>query len=168
MTNLYEQLSIILSPQAIALYMILIFSFFSPIGLGSADPVSSIAIGLVFLVLIPFYAVHRFSKKLIDLEREERTIPYLVSIVGYAVASIIFWYMDSKIMFLLSLIYLCVVSAIFMVNFFWKISAHAAGAAGPTTALVFMFGTALIPLYALTLLITWARFKLGVHNVAQL
>ena len=64
--------------------------------------------------------------------------------------------------------YVFVTSAVFIINLFWKISAHSAGVAGPTTALVYVFGPSLIPLYVLTLLVMWVRLKIKVHNLKQL
>lgn len=167
MLKAYKALSIIISPPAMALYVILAFSLFSPIGIGSLSTATSIAIGMVFLVIIPILSAYFLRKKIIDIERSERTIPYLISIAGYTIASALFWYMGSKIMFLISVSYFSVVSAILVINMFWKISAHAAGTAGPTTALIYVFGIGLTPLYVLTLLIMWARFKLNVHSALQ-
>lgn len=167
MLKAYEALSVILAPPAIALYMTLIFSFYSPIGLGSIGPTSSIAIGMAFLVMIPFLSVYLFSRRVINLERKKRTLPYTVSIISYIIASALFWYLDSKIMFLISLSYFSVVSSLFIINNFWKISAHAAGAAGPTTALVYVFGMSMAPVYLITLLIMWVRLKLKIHSILQ-
>jgi len=71
-------------------------------------------------------------------------------------------------MFVLSMSYVFVSSADAIVNLFWKISAHASGTAGPITAIVFVFGLQLIPLYVLTLLAFWIRLRLKVHNILQL
>lgn len=168
MVNLYEALSFALSPTAVAFYVIVIFSMFSPIGLGSASMISSIAIGTIFMVLIPSYSVYYFTKKFINTERRDREIPYLISIASYLVSSVIFLYLNSHVMFLISMAYVFVASTSFVINLFWKISVHAAGVAGPTTALVYVFGIWMAPIYLITLLILWTRFRLKAHSASQL
>lgn len=63
--------------------------------------------------------------------------------------------------------YLCVASATFVITVLWKISAHTAGIAGPSTALVFVFGACALPLYLLAILMVWSRVKLGAHTLDQ-
>jgi len=165
----YKILSYILSAPMVALYVIIIFSFLSPIGLGYVDVFSSIIIGSIFLVLIPIGSVYYFNKK--DLEvnkKEERVKLYLISIVSYLTSSAIFWLLNSHVMFVISMAYVFVASGVSVINIFWKISAHTAGVAGPTTALVYVFGTNLIPLYILTFLTLGIRLKIKAHNVLQL
>ncbi len=165
----YRTLSYVLSAPFIALYVIIIFSFLSPIGLGYINPFSSILVGSIFLVLIPMGSVYYFNKKDIEVnKKEDRTKLYLISIVSYLMSSAIFWLLNSHIMFVISMAYVFVSSAVSIINIFWKISAHSAGIAGPTTALVHVFGTNLIPLYILTLLVFWIRIRIKAHNILQL
>lgn len=165
----YNILSFILSVPMIALYVTVLFSLFSPIGLGSLNIFSSITVGLVFLVLIPLSSILYFSKKDLDVnKKEERTRLYLISIVSYLISSAIFWILNSHIMFVISVAYVFVSATISIINIFWKISAHTAGVAGPTTALIFVFGTNLIPLYILTILVFGIRLRIKAHNVLQL
>jgi len=169
MIRIYKFLSFVLSPPMIGFYVTIIFSLFSPIGLGPMNALSSIIIGTIFLVLVPFGAAYYFNKGDVNVdEKEDRVIPYLVGIVGYLVLSAIFWILGARVMFLISMSYLFVASAVSIINIFWKISAHTAGTAGPITALVYVFGINLIPLYVLTLLAFWVRLKLKAHNVLQL
>jgi len=169
MFDKYNFLSIILSPPLIAFYITIIFSLFSPTSLGYIDIFQSLVIGLTFLVLIPIVSNIYFNKKIIDnLKREDRTSPYLTSIGGYIISSAIFWYLNSHAMFVISMAYVFVATTVSIVNIFWKISAHSAGVAGPTTALIYVFGTNLIILYLLTILVIWARFKMKAHNILQL
>ena len=71
-------------------------------------------------------------------------------------------------MLAISLAYLFVDIAIMVNNLFWKISIHAAGIAGPTTALVYVFGTKFIFLYIFTALVFYIRLKLKAHTLYQL
>ena len=54
-----------------------------------------------------------------------------------------------------------------MITLRWKISAHAAGAAMPFTALFTVFGAAALPLAAIIPVVCWARVKAEMHTVAQ-
>jgi len=164
----YKILSYILSAPMIALYVTIIFCLLSPIGLGSVDIFSSILIGLIFLVLIPMGSIYYFNKDFDVNRKEERTRLYLISIVSYLISSAIFWLLNSHVMFVISMAYVFVSSGISIMNIFWKVSAHSAGVAGPTTALIYVFGTNLIPLYILTLLVFWIRLKIKAHNILQL
>ncbi len=153
----------------VALYVTIIFSFFSPIGLGYVDAFSSIMIGTIFLAVIPMSSIYFFSKKDPEVyKKEERTKLYLISLVSYLTCSAIFWILNSHVMFVISMAYVFVSSAVSIINIFWKISAHSAGVAGPTTALIYVFGTNLIPLYVLTLFVFWIRLKIKAHNILQL
>jgi membrane-associated phospholipid phosphatase len=167
--DVYKILSYLLSPPLIALCVTLVFSLLSPIGLGSIDVFSSIAIGSVFLALIPIVFIFYFYKGDIEVKKkEDRTKLYLVSIVCYVTSSAIFWVLNSHVMFLISISYVFVTSVVAVINLFWKISVHTAGTAGPITALVYAFGIKLVPLYALVLLVFWARLKIKAHSFLQL
>lgn len=165
-------ISFILSPQLIALYVTIIFSLFSPIGLGSIDVFTSIFIGSLFLTIIPLVSLFYFYKKKgIDIDnpkRKERIEIYPIGLVSYLVSSLIFWILNCHVMFVISMAYLFVGSAISLINLFWKISAHSAGIVGPITGLVCVFGLNLIPLYILALPIFWIRMKIKAHNILQL
>ncbi|NOY77879.1 MAG: hypothetical protein GXO76_08420 [Calditrichaeota bacterium] len=55
----------------------------------------------------------------------------------------------------------------FMINLFWKISAHMAGTAGPLIILTFAFGWFIAPFYLFLILIGWSRIFLKAHTPAQ-
>ncbi|MFF5175397.1 hypothetical protein ACFY3U_22580 [Micromonospora sp. NPDC000089] len=59
---------------------------------------------------------------------------------------------------------LLVVTAI---NQVWKLSAHAAVAAGSVSVLIIVFGPVLIPALALVALVSWSRVRLGDHSISQ-
>jgi membrane-associated phospholipid phosphatase len=54
-----------------------------------------------------------------------------------------------------------------VVTLFWKISVHAAIAAGAATVLLLVFGTALLVVWPLVPLIAWSRVQVGDHTPAQ-
>ncbi|MFG3708221.1 phosphatase PAP2 family protein [Micromonospora sp. NPDC047670] len=53
------------------------------------------------------------------------------------------------------------------VNHWWKLSVHAATAAGSVTVLVLVFGPALHALWPLVAAVAWSRVRLRDHTVAQ-
>jgi membrane-associated phospholipid phosphatase len=54
-----------------------------------------------------------------------------------------------------------------VITLWWKISVHAAIAAGAATVLTLVFGTALLAAWALVALIAWSRVQVGDHTLAQ-
>jgi membrane-associated phospholipid phosphatase len=54
-----------------------------------------------------------------------------------------------------------------VITLWWKISVHAAIAAGAATVLTLVFGTALLAAWALVALIAWSRVQVGDHTTAQ-
>ena len=54
-----------------------------------------------------------------------------------------------------------------VITLWWKISVHAAIAAGAATVLTLVFGTALLAAWALVALIGWSRVQVGDHTPAQ-
>jgi hypothetical protein len=54
-----------------------------------------------------------------------------------------------------------------LITLWWKISVHAAIAAGAATVLVVVFGTALLAVWPLVGLVAWSRVEVGEHTTAQ-
>ena len=166
-----ELISKVLSAPVIAVMATLFFSFGSPIGLGLLNSLACIVIGLVFFAVLPVTPVAYSAKKgttdLYVSKREMRTPFFLVALASYILASAIFWITEVKIMFLLSIVYVCVTFAVMVTNLFWKISIHSAAVGGPTTAMVCVFGWIATPLYILLIPVIWARVKLKAHTILQ-
>ena len=138
------------SKQAATILIALVFGFISPI--------------VLFLIL-------RKKGKLADQDasiKEERTIPFLIAIVFYLIGlmlmikyqlniiSIAFWFC-----------YISNTVITIFINKVWKISAHAMGAAGPSSAMVFTFGWIGILLLPIVILVGWARIELKCHTISQ-
>jgi membrane-associated phospholipid phosphatase len=168
--DMTRTVSTLLSPTFVATYVTVIFSIFSVSTLSGI--LISLSLGFLFLGLIPTASIYYFSRKgYADIdytEKEKRGKVYLVAFCSYLISASIFLFLKIHSMFLISVAYLCVVSAISFINMFWKISAHSAGVAGPITALVYVFGYHLLPLYLLTLVVMWCRLKMGIHDLKQL
>ena len=167
-----EYYSAALTPFSVAAIESIIFSWFSPTGVG---PVTSPGVSALFGVLIlsigPFVPVaYAVRTKRIDLDisdRNKRGPIYVISVIAYAVGVLFFWVTENKIMFVLSVAYLCVGFALMLITFAWKISAHAAATAGMVTALWFVLGMWMLSAYVLALLTIWARVRLGAHTILQ-
>jgi len=54
-----------------------------------------------------------------------------------------------------------------VITLWWKISVHAAIAAGAATVLLLVFGLALLVVWLLVALIAWSRVQVGDHTPAQ-
>lgn len=164
--RMLEFLSHALSPPAIAAPAAVIFSFLSPNILLSA------ILGVSFLAAIPaLQFLYLLKKGLTDIDirsRRTRNSVLAAAAASYAASSAIFYYLGYRAMLAISLAYLFVAAAVAINSFFWKISIHAAGIAGPTTALAYVFGIGALPLYLLTLLTAFVRFRLKAHTLPQL
>lgn len=167
----HDILSLVTYPPAFDILFVLIFAFFSPIGLGSLSILQTIAVSLVFIIIIPLFPVPIFLKKgIVDFyvsEKKQRPIFYLIAIGSYAVAGAYFLIFDSVMMFTLVVSFGVIATVFVIINHFWKISVHAAGVAGPLTALAYVFHPGLLLLHFFTLLVMWSRVRLGAHTTGQ-
>jgi len=162
----------VFTPFSMAAIVSVAFSWFSPSGIGQVmSPLSSAAIGILTLCVAPFVPVAysaRSGRTDLDVSDVKKRAPlYGIGLVGYALGTAAFHAFNNQLMFLMGLAYLCVGLAMFLITLLWKISAHTAGIAGPTTALVLVFGAWLFPLYALSILMVWSRVKLRAHTLSQ-
>ncbi len=179
-----KTLSVVFHPLLIPTYTLLIIFnlnvFFSMI---IPQAAKWQILGMIFLItfIFPLFMVILFQrigiiKSLYMKTKEERTLPYLMTIIFYYLASYllkqlqispIFYY------FILGSTFLIIITLI--INFFWKISIHMIGIGG-------MFGTLMglsflfmidIPFLIILLVLCsgitgFARLKLNAHNPAQI
>lgn len=113
------------------------------------------------------------GKQKVDIfvsNREKRWKYYLISILSYASGILYSLWRGYWIYAVLSLSYMLSSAGLAAVTVFarWKISVHAAGIAGPTTALVLVRGLETSPLYILLIPVAWARLELKAHDLRQL
>lgn len=109
--------------------------------------------------------------------RRERFIPYIITILSMGGAGLFMLYKHAPLEIGMFYIGGAVAATVCMlVNFWWKISAHAAGIAGIVALLVRLGGDGLPHPHLLTWLVVWvvlsglmggARVWLGRHTVAQ-
>jgi hypothetical protein len=155
-------LSVLSYPTFVALPLVIAFSWLSLLNM---------IIGIIFISLLPtFLAYVHIRKHSLDFDisdHKQRGKPFVYALLSYAIAAIIFYVMHSQIMFVLSLVYFVVALAIALISTRWKISVHCAGIAGAITDVVYVFGIALLPLFALVIVVAWIRLELKAHNIWQ-
>jgi hypothetical protein len=154
------------------LYVGIIFSLASPIGLGPVlTPLSSILIcTIVMVILPPAPIVYEAWKGNIDLDvsaRETRTKFFLFSIICDVIAFTIYNYFDCLVMSTLAAAYFTVTLGVMLVTLKWKISVHCAGIGGPGTALIYVFGPIAYPVVIIWLFVIHSRTILRQHSLEQ-
>lgn len=164
-------ISTFVSPPTMAIVATVVFSLWSPIGIGSLSAPLSILFSFLLFAFFPFLPVIYFYKKnVVDLyvsKREARTPFFLIALASYSFAAILFFATNTQILFLLAVGYTVVTAILMIVNFFWKVSTHCAGVTGPIVALIIVFGVNVLPLSLIIVLLCWARIKLENHTFAQ-
>jgi membrane-associated phospholipid phosphatase len=168
-----EELSLTFSAPTLAFIAVVIFTLSSPIGLGPfLTNYSSILLGALFLSILPIAPVVYFARKgTIDLDvsdRSKRPRYFGMSLLGYCLGVVAFDFLQATSLMVLSIAYVCVTFSIAVTSFFWKISVHSSGIAGPVTGLTYVFGWMPALMYLLLLPIGWARLKLKAHTRSQL
>ena len=124
-----------------------------------------------FIAPIALFLILRKKGKLADQDasiKEERTFPFLIAIIFYLIG---LWIMIKYDLNIISIAFwFCYISntvITIFINRFWKISAHAMGAAGPFSAIVFVLGWVGIILLPIVILVGWARVELKCHTPSQ-
>ncbi len=167
-----DLVSKVITPQLVGVVVVFIFSFLSPIGTGPRlNSLECFLIGIVFIVVLPISPVlvaYALGKVDIWVSSREARTPYFVwAILMYALGALIFFYAESIVMYAISLTYVFVTLSVTLINLKWKISIHAAGISGPSTALAYVFGALALPSLFFIILVIWARTKLKAHTLGQ-
>ncbi|MCL4538637.1 MAG: PAP2 family protein [Bacteroidetes bacterium] len=163
-------ISYILMPTTFAVVAFPLLVFLTP---QNSDRAVIVVVSVLFGAVLPFLylllLLHRQRVTRLDVPvREQRTIPYLVTVVIYFAGSVLLYVLGASV--IVSALMLCyatntlVISAI---NTRWKISAHAMGASGPLTALAVTFGWLVLPFFLIVPIVAWARVELKAHTRAQ-
>jgi membrane-associated phospholipid phosphatase len=104
-------------------------------------------------------------------DQKVRTPYYLVIECFYVAGIFVFSSMafPSWIMFCMAIVSVILNGLLFLVNLKWKISAHAAGAAGPATGIALVFGWwTLLVTVPTVIAVVWSRLYLKKHTPGQL
>ena len=101
-------------------------------------------------------------------ERRDRTYPLIIVILSYFIGAAVLYILNAPILTtILMFSYFSNTLIVFFINFYWKISIHAMGVAGPTTVLIYAFGPIGCLFGAIIPIVMWSRVYLKRHTVGQ-
>lgn len=101
-------------------------------------------------------------------DRNERFIPFMATILSYTMGTVALMAVRApEQITALMTCYIVNGVVLLLITMKWKISIHASGIASPVTALVYLLGTRLMPLFLLFLPVAWARIELKAHDKKQ-
>lgn len=174
-TNFPHKLARIIStlfvPPAFTIIIYSIFAFTLESDLSKSIETILIAFIFGFLAPIALFLLLRKKGKIIDQDasiKEERTFPFLIAILFYLIGLVL------MINFGLNIIsiafWICYISNTLItifINKYWKISAHAMGAAGPFAAVTFAFGWIGFVILPFVVIVGWSRIELKCHTASQ-
>jgi membrane-associated phospholipid phosphatase len=172
LTNQFARIiSTLFVPPSFTIIVFTIFAFV--LETDSIKKIVTILVAFIFgfTALIVLFLTFRKRGRIVDLDasvKEERTTPFLISVGFYVIGLIILIAFNVNIISIA--FWFCYISntlVTILINRYWKISAHAMGAAGPLAAVTFVFGPVALVFLSLVILVGWARVQLKVHNVAQ-
>ena len=136
-----------------------------------SDLLLDIFVSIIFGFVLPLLVSLSFSKKnnVSYDQREARIKPLLYVSATYIFGSFILGVISAPInAILLMFCYGTNTFAVYIINLRWKISIHAMGVAGPTTALIYSFGPVGGFMGLILLPVMWSRLYLKKHTPAQL
>ena len=163
--------STILVPPSFTIIIFTIFAFVLESETLQRNITILVAFIFGFSALIILFVFFIKRGRIVDLDasvKEERTIPFLISVGFYTVGLtllIIF-----KVHIISIAFWFCYISntlVTILVNKYWKISAHSMAAAGTLAAATYVFGPIALIFTAVVFLVGWSRIQLKVHNFAQ-
>ncbi len=132
-----------------------------------------LTVSAVFSTMIPLGILVFFSRRQVipDLgatSRESRWVPFVGAAASYFLGSIALLFVKAPpIVVSLMLCYLGNTLIMMMITLRWKISVHASGITGPTTALVYSIGFAASAFSIVLIPVGWARIRLKAHTLPQ-
>ncbi|MGA8857888.1 MAG: hypothetical protein WB643_12095 [Candidatus Bathyarchaeia archaeon] len=129
---------------------------------------------ITFGTMVPLVMMYQLTKRglISDFnvsERQERTKPFVGAVASYLAGSgALLLLRAPTIIITLMLCYACNTVIMLLITLRWKISIHASGIAGPTTALVYSIGTWAVVFFILLIPVGWARVQLKAHTPWQI
>ncbi len=132
-----------------------------------------ILIAMVFAFILQIASfIYFYKKKLIsDIDaktREERTLPYLLSIVIFIIGFILLLICSASNISIA--FWFCYISNTFLVIFinrYLKISIHAMGVSGPLALFSFILGFIVLLFLPILIAVGWSRIKLKCHSLTE-
>ncbi len=132
------------------------------------------AMALVLSVLPVFaYLVYQLRRKKLDSvfpeSQGQRKKIYLTASVTAAVGCGVMWLVKAPELLAVSFTAGLVAIVVFMgINFYWKISLHAAFISAAAMILTVIYGTRAVWVFVFLVPVTWARLELKMHTLAQM
>jgi len=162
-------ISMIAHPPVISIPTFIILNYFLA---GPEQFVVPTLISITFGALIPILTSLILIKKMntdLDItDRTKRTMPLILAICSYLLGFLVLlWFGAPAIVSVLMLVYGTNTLLILIINFYWKISIHAMGIAGPTAAFIFTFGLVGVIIGLIIPFVMWSRLKLKKHTLSQ-
>ena len=141
---------------------------------GNGDTLKLFAVTSFFGCFLPLGMVVAMLKKGVITDfyatnRIERFIPFLATITSYVMGPVALIIVQAPPpLTALMACYIVNGLVLLVITLRWKISIHASGIASPVTALVYLLGTRMLPLFMLFLPVAWARLELKAHDKKQI
>jgi len=129
-------------------------------------------VSLIFLTVVPalslLFYIPRRNEPWASTEKRQRVMSFVFMAVSYPIGYALLQILHAPAIFeAIMLAYVMVVLGLILINIFFKASGHAAGVAGPVSALIYLYGLIATPLIALIPLTMWARVKAKGHTLSQ-
>lgn len=129
-------------------------------------------VSLIFLTVVPalslLFYIPRRNEAWASTEKRQRVMSFVFMAVSYPIGYALLQILHAPPIFeAIMLAYVMVVLGLILINIFFKASGHAAGVAGPVSALIYLYGLIATPLLALIPLTMWARVKAKGHTLSQ-
>lgn len=135
------------------------------------NTVCAIFAGILPSLLVLSLLKKRSSGKKIDMdipERTDRHYPLILVIITYIIGTIVLYALNAPaITTVLMFCYFSNTLILFLINLYWKISIHAMGVAGPSVALIYVFGPLGLVFSPIIPLVMWSRLYLKKHTFFQ-
>jgi membrane-associated phospholipid phosphatase len=161
----------VLSPPPILVVLALVVAWHSSPTLAAAVLWGAAAAG--FASVLPYAIIlrrvrrGRLSDRYISI-REERVRFGVIAVASILIGLALLAVLDAPAEMVALLASIAVgVACGWVVTLWWKISVHAAIAAGAATVLTLVFGPALLVAWPLVALVAWSRVQVGDHTTAQ-
>jgi membrane-associated phospholipid phosphatase len=164
-------ISNILAPATISVPMILLVALYQASSVARALAYG--ALTLLFLSIGPFAYILVGVRlgKLSDIDvsrRSERVGPFIFSLISVCLGWFVLILTHGPTLLITVLLLTAVSGLILMIiTLWWKISLHASSLAGAATMLTALYGTIMLPSFALLVLVSWSRVVLRRHTPAQ-
>ncbi len=165
------QVSNILAPATISLPFILLVAFYQAPNKLSALIYACITLFFLSVGPLLFIIVGVRMGKLSDIDvsrRSQRVGPFIFGIISAALGCLVLTLLNAP-RNLQTVMIMTVFSGTIMmiITLWWKISMHASSLGGVATMLTVLYGSIMLPLFVLLVMVSWSRVALRRHTVPQ-